>query len=151
MRRFPHAQEAVELVASALILGGPPVAHFEGARTCLHDDAARVAQGADEILDEVGVADFDFHCRIAPRSGRNGVAYLTVVNFVAASSPHGKKAKEAAAASASFARSARKEVRCGHTRPSFASLTLGFTRPAASPVQGVRLTHAAALARVAGR
>jgi hypothetical protein len=136
MRRFPHAQEAVELVASTLILGGPPVAHFEGARPCLHDDAARVAQGADEILDEVGVADFDFHCRIAPRSGRNGVAYLTVVNFVAASSPHGKKAKEA---------------RCGHTRPSFASLTLGFIRPAASPVQGVRLTHAAALARVAGR
>ena len=91
MRRFPHAQEAVELVASTLILGGPPVAHFEGARPCLHDDAARVAQGADEILDEVGVADFDFHCRIAPRSGRNGVAYLTVVNFVAASTPTAQK------------------------------------------------------------
>ena len=82
MQRLKDTQIPVELVPRRTVSHRPPGADHERTRTDAIDDAIRVAEEVDQVLDQIGIVEMN-RCHLpqrAPELPQRG-RYLTVVGF----------------------------------------------------------------------
>jgi hypothetical protein len=82
MQSFENAQVPIELVPRRTVANRPPGANRERTRTDAIDEAIRVAEEDDQVLDQIGIAEMH-RCHLpqrAPELPQRG-RYLTVVGF----------------------------------------------------------------------